>query len=76
MEVYLGIKEVLREGSYRPGILLPTEVELEKIYHVSRITIRRAISMLEEEGYVKQFEEKVQKFKIFLLDKDYILLHL
>lgn len=30
MEVYLGIKEVLREGSYRPGILLPTEVELEK----------------------------------------------
>ena len=28
---------------YRPGDKLPTESELEKIYKVSRITVRRAV---------------------------------
>ena len=53
MTVYLSIKKLIKEGAYKPGMLLPTERDLEKIYAVSRITVRRAIAMLSDEGYVK-----------------------
>lgn len=52
MEVYAGIKKKIKEGVYKPGTLLPTEGELEKIYNVSRITVRKAVSMLADDGYV------------------------
>lgn len=52
-EVYSKLKEELKEGIYPAGSLLPTESELEKIFHVSRTTIRKAISILSLEGYVK-----------------------
>ena len=35
-EVYSKLKEELKEGIYPAGSLLPTESELEKIFHVSR----------------------------------------
>ena len=58
MTVYLSIKKLIKEGAYKPGTLLPTERDLEKIYAVSRITVRRAIAMLSDEGYVKVVQGK------------------
>lgn len=45
-------KDIFRER-YPIGSLLPTEPELESEYNVSRTTIRKAMSLLEEEGYVE-----------------------
>ncbi len=47
-ELKLGLK-----SKYPVGSFLPTEGELEEIYGVSRTTIRKAISLLEEEGLIK-----------------------
>jgi DNA-binding LacI/PurR family transcriptional regulator len=45
--------QITSRESDRP-IRLPTEVELCAIHHVSRITIRRALSLLESEGLVQR----------------------
>ena len=60
--VYKQILQALKDNTYPIGSLLPAEPELEKIYGVSRTTVRRAIAQLAEEGYVKvkqghRFEE-------------------
>jgi GntR family transcriptional regulator len=55
MPVYLKVYNVLKSEiqNYRSvGELLPPEPALEKKYGVSRITIRKAIQLLSEEGYV------------------------
>ncbi len=46
------IKKNIQDGTYSVGELLPTEPELEKIYKVSRTTIRSAMELLKEEGFV------------------------
>ena len=60
--LYLQIKKELKEKieskDYPYGSLLPSELELESAYGVSRITIRQAISELEKEGYVKRARGK------------------
>ena len=40
------IREDIRKQVYKPGDRLPTETELEEIYGVSRITVRRAVKEL------------------------------
>lgn len=42
------------EGTYVEGGLLPTESQLCDIYGVSRITVRRAISELQDEGVLEK----------------------
>lgn len=60
--LYYQIKEILREKieneEYLPGDTLPTELELQKLFDVSRITIRQAISELVNEGYVSRARGK------------------
>ena len=51
--VYAQIRRDILDGNYKTGMLLPPEPELEKIFQVSRTTIRKAISMLQSEGYLK-----------------------
>lgn len=46
VRVYSDLIEKIRNNTYPVGTLLPPEPELEKIYGVSRTTVRRAISML------------------------------
>ncbi len=50
--VYTEIKQKIKNGSYKVGSLLPTESELEKLFGVSRTTVRKAISLLSAEGYL------------------------
>src|SRR5690625_3546782 len=42
----------------KAGDLIPTESELEEKFNVSRITVRKAIDELVEEGYVEKIQGK------------------
>ena len=50
--IMLSIKELILDGTYPVGSLLPTETEFENQFNVSKITVRKAIELLENEGYV------------------------
>ena len=50
--VYNAIKNAIINGEYIIGELLPPEPALEKKYGVSRITIRKAVELLSNNGYV------------------------
>lgn len=50
--MYSSLKKDIQEGRYMPGAFLPTESEMESIYGVSRTTVRRAIGILTNEGYL------------------------
>ncbi|WP_051986261.1 GntR family transcriptional regulator [Clostridium amazonitimonense] len=54
--LYIQIMEIIKEkiltGEYKIGDFIPTEIELEEEFKVSKITIRKAIELLETEGYV------------------------
>lgn len=58
LQVKMTLKEEIENGKYPRGSLIPAEPQLEKIFHVSRITIRQAITELEAEGYVKKARGK------------------
>jgi GntR family transcriptional regulator len=51
--IYASIKKKIKEGDYATGALLPTEQELEEQYSVSRTTVRKAIGLLTNEGYLR-----------------------
>lgn len=48
------LKTKIFQGVYPIGTLIPTEVELEESYGVSKITIRNAINLLVNEGYLEK----------------------
>lgn len=48
------ISAMIREGAYKPGDLLPTEMELSKTYNVSRPTVRAAMQQLAVDGYIRR----------------------
>lgn len=56
--LYLQVKEILKEriinGQYPKNTLIPSEPELEQEFEVSKITIRRAVEQLVQEGYVEK----------------------
>jgi len=56
--VYLRIEKNLRDkiekGNIKPGDKLPTEEELVLQFKVSRMTLRKALSILSAEGYIYQ----------------------
>lgn len=52
------ILDAIETGVYNPGEKLPNEAELCEIYGVSRITVRRAIQELAEEGYLERKQGK------------------
>ena len=52
LSVYQDLKEAILSGKYLRGSFLPTEVELTEIYSVSHTTVRKAVSLLQEEKLV------------------------
>ncbi len=46
------LKEDMRSGKIKPGQKLPSENQLSAQYQVSRHTVRKALSILENEGYI------------------------
>ncbi len=53
MVVHDSIKMKIKDGTYPVSEFLPTEPELEKIYQVSRTTVRTAMEILKDEGFVE-----------------------
>lgn len=51
-QVYLVLRQQIREGRYGPADPLPAETELSRQFGVSRITVRRALERLEREGAI------------------------
>ena len=56
--LYYQVKESIQtdilDGVYPVGSMLPTENEFENKFGVSKITVRKAIELLEQDGYVKK----------------------
>lgn len=48
------IKDGIAVGRYRPGDQLPTEDMLCQAHGVSRVTVRRALQSLEQQGYIER----------------------
>jgi GntR family transcriptional regulator len=50
--VYSSIKAKVETGDFKLGDYLPAEPELQKLFNVSRTTVRRAVELLAQEGFV------------------------
>ena len=46
------LKSQIAAGRFRPGAQLPSEAQLRQLYHVSPMTVRRAINILLDQGLV------------------------
>jgi GntR family transcriptional regulator len=53
-QVYLVLADGISTGRYATGAPLPTEEELTHIFSVSRITVRRAMSSLQNAGLIER----------------------
>ena len=49
-QVYQDIKDKITSAQYQFGDLLPSEREIGEEYHVDRTTVRKAFSLLVDEG--------------------------
>ncbi|WP_455382082.1 GntR family transcriptional regulator [Salinispira pacifica] len=52
LRVYNLIKGRIESGEFEVGHFLPAEPELERLFSVSRTTVRKAVEMLAQEGFV------------------------
>lgn len=57
-QLYRFIKERIADGTYKEKEVIPSETELQEQFEVSRITVRRAISDLEHDGYLRKIRGK------------------
>lgn len=53
VEIYDKLLKLINEGVYPIGSKLPTEAQLSKMMNVSRMTLRQALSLLQEDGYIE-----------------------
>ncbi|TSB45249.1 trehalose operon repressor [Alkalicoccobacillus porphyridii] len=56
--VYEELAHQIQKGEWQPEELLPSELELVKQYHASRETIRKALKLLSERGYIQKIQGK------------------
>ncbi|TQS71867.1 GntR family transcriptional regulator [Ornithinibacillus gellani] len=56
--VYEKLYHFIMEGTFPPDSKLPTEPELAKMFGVSRVTLRQALSLLRDDGLVKNIHGK------------------
>lgn len=57
-QVKQAIKQLIDESNLKPGDKLPSENQLIKQYKVSRITLRRGLDELEQDGYISRVQGK------------------
>ncbi|MDX9865978.1 MAG: GntR family transcriptional regulator [Anaerolineaceae bacterium] len=51
-QMFTILRTKIENGEWQPKSPIPPERELEKLYNVSRTTIRQALSMLQDHGYI------------------------
>lgn len=54
-QIYTDILEKIKNKEYKENDKLPSEVELQELYGVSRITVRRAMQDLQKDGYAIKY---------------------
>lgn len=64
-KVYHDIKNKIKNGKLKPGDFLKKEDDLALDYNFSKLTVRKALSMLEAEGYIQKIKGK----KSIILEK-------
>lgn len=52
------LKTQILAGKYEEGALLPSEHELSRLHGINRLTVRHALSLLEQEGYISKHRGK------------------
>lgn len=57
-EIYLDLEAAILNKEFKPGDLLPSENKLATSYSVSRETIRKALVLLLESGYIQKQQGK------------------
>jgi GntR family transcriptional regulator len=57
-QLEIRLRKQIEEGSLKPGDPLPAETTLANDYDVSRITVRRALDRLEEDGLIARRQGK------------------
>lgn len=58
IQIYKVLKEKIVLGQLKPGDMLMSENELAQQYSTSRPTVRKSLSMLENEGYIYSYPGK------------------
>lgn len=53
-QVYENLLEMINEKKWQPGELLPSERELSAMFNVDRLTVRRSLAMIAEEGLIEK----------------------
>ena len=53
-KIYEKLKKDIEEGKIKKGELISPEIQLTKIFNVSRITIRKALQLLQNENFIKR----------------------
>ena len=56
MKLASWLKDQLKEGAFLVGQKIPTESELSDQFSMSRRTVRQAVLILEEEGYLRRIQ--------------------
>lgn len=56
--IYIALLEMIEQGNVKAGELLPSENELMKVYNASRDTIRKALALLLNNGYIQKSKGK------------------
>lgn len=57
-DIFLDLEKRILAGEYQPNTLLPSENQLIKIYGVSRETVRKALTLLTNAGYIQKKQGK------------------
>lgn len=57
-KLYALLKSQIQVGNYKEGDLLPSENNLSATYKIARMTVRRALQELADEGYIKKMKGK------------------
>jgi len=50
--IYLALRERIQRSEFDPDVPMPSELELSRAYSVSRVTLRRTLERLEQEGLI------------------------
>lgn len=57
-QLYHQLRQAIQEGEYEVGKRLPSERRLAAYHGISRLTARRALELLAQEGYVRAYQGK------------------
>jgi GntR family transcriptional regulator/GntR family frlABCD operon transcriptional regulator len=52
LQLHQHLKKLILNGTYPEASLLPSEHELSKMHSLNRLTVRNALRLLEEDGYI------------------------